>query len=56
MFNTLAKGGILMIPLILCSLIALTIFIERLRYLKKSKIDTIEFMKNIRLNITQNQL
>lgn len=56
MLSTLIKGGILMVPLILCSLIALTIFIEKIKSLKQSRIDTDEFMKNIRLNIKQNQV
>ena len=43
-FNVIIKGGILMIPIALCSIVALAIIIERFISLRRASIDTREFM------------
>ena len=47
MFDIIQKGGAIIYPIILCSIIAFAIIMERLYYLSKTKIDTVAFMNNI---------
>jgi len=56
MLDIIQKGGPLMYPILLCSIIALAIVIERLYYLHKIKIDTKEFMSNIEITIKRNRI
>src|SRR3990172_8330280 len=42
------KGGLLMYPILLCSLIAVVIVVERFLVLRKSQIDTGQFMMRLR--------
>jgi len=48
MFELITKGGILMVPLIVCSVIALAIFIERFQNLRRTAMDSRKFMEQIR--------
>lgn len=48
LFQIIAKGGILMIPIFLCSIISLAIFIERLLALRKVRINARTFMLQIK--------
>ncbi len=48
MFDPILKGGIVMIPLLLCSVIALVISIERWLYLRHARVDTSRLMGKIR--------
>ena len=52
-FNVIMKGGILMIPIGLCSIVALAIIIERFFSLRRASIDTREFMDTMRLKYDQ---
>ena len=47
MINLIAKGGIAMYPIILCSVIGLSVFIDRLWTLRRSKIIPPEFVNQI---------
>jgi len=47
MFNIIQKGGAIMYPIILCSIMAFAVILERLYYLRKIKIDTVAFMSKI---------
>ena len=47
MFEMIQKGGAIMYPIILCSIIAFAIILERVNYLRKVKIDAAAFMSNI---------
>ena len=47
-FQLLAKGGVIMYPILLLSIAALYVFIERLLYLRKAAIYKKEFITNIR--------
>jgi biopolymer transport protein ExbB len=47
-FDPILKGGIVMIPLLLCSVIALVISIERWLYLRHARVDTSRLMSKIR--------
>ena len=47
MFDIMQKGGAVMYPIILCSIIAFAIVLERLSYLRKMKIDTVVFMNKV---------
>ena len=47
MFELIQKGGAIMYPIILCSIIAFAIILERVNYLRKVKIDAAAFMSNI---------
>jgi biopolymer transport protein ExbB len=46
--DILLKGGFMMVPLVICSIIAVTIFIERIMFLKRIKIDSESLMARIR--------
>ena len=46
--NLIEKGGLLMWPIIFCSVIALTVFIERMIHLHRSRIDTGRFLHAVR--------
>lgn len=48
MFDSIVRGGVVMIPLILCSIVALVISIERWLYLKNARVDTARLMGKIR--------
>ena len=47
MFNIIQKGGAIMYPIMLCSIMAFAVILERLYYLRKIKIDTVAFMSKI---------
>lgn len=51
MIGLIFKGGLLMVPIILCSILALAIVIERFYHLNRAKINTDEFMDEIRQSI-----
>ncbi len=46
--NYLAKGGIVMIPIILCSLLSLAVFIERVWFMRRSNIIPQDFFEKVR--------
>jgi len=48
LFEPIVKGGIVMIPLLLCSIIALVVSIERWLYLKSARVDSEKLMAKIR--------
>jgi biopolymer transport protein ExbB len=47
-FEPIARGGIVMIPLFLCSIVALVVALERWLYLRHSRVDTTKLMSKIR--------
>ena len=55
-FNVIMKGGILMIPIGLCSIVALAIIIERFFSLRRASIDTREFIDTMRQVLRQNRI
>jgi len=50
------QGGVLMIPIGLCSIVALAIIIERFYSLRRASIDTREFMDTMRQVLRQNRI
>lgn len=56
MFEFIEKGGAIMYPIILCSIIAFGIILERLYYLRKIKIDSVAFMNNIEGALKRNKI
>jgi len=51
MFEPIVRGGIVMIPLFLCSIVALIVSIERWLYLRNAKVDTGRLMGKIRAGL-----
>ncbi len=47
MFDFLAKGGVLVIPILLCSVVALAIFLERLIHFSRIRIRSFGLVKNV---------
>jgi len=45
--NLIVKGGVIMYPIILCSVIALAVFLERLWALRRNRIIPREFIRNV---------
>ena len=56
MIELIQKGGPVMYPIILCSILALAIIIERFYHLYKAKIDTKEFMNNVEITVKRNRI
>ena len=56
MFEIIQKGGAIVYPIILCSIIAFGIILERFYYFHKAKIDTISFMNNIENALKRNKI
>lgn len=56
MFEMIQKGGAIMYPIVLCSVIAFGIVLERLYYLRKMRIDTVAFMNNIEALLKHNKI
>lgn len=48
MWEPIARGGVVMIPLLLCSVIALFVAVERWLYLRHARVDTAALMEKIR--------
>ncbi len=55
-FKVIMQGGVLMIPIGLCSIVALAIIIERFYSLRRASIDTREFMDTMRQVLRQNRI
>ncbi|MEE8317705.1 MAG: MotA/TolQ/ExbB proton channel family protein [Candidatus Omnitrophota bacterium] len=56
MFEIIQKGGPVMYPIILCSIVAFAIVVERFYHLYKAKIDTKDFMNNVEITIKRNRI
>ncbi|KPK38419.1 MAG: hypothetical protein AMJ78_10020 [Omnitrophica WOR_2 bacterium SM23_29] len=56
MLEWIIKGGPVMIPILLCSVLAFAIIIERFLYLQKAKIDTKKFMDDISTSLKRNRI
>ena len=54
--DLIAKGGLLMIPLLLCSVLAVAIICERLILLRRNRIIKIEILKEIEIAIKKQDL
>ena len=55
-FEIIRQGGILMWPILLCSIVGLAIAIERFISLRRATIDTREFMDTMRQVLRQNRI
>ncbi len=56
MLDIIQKGGPVMYPIILCSILAFAIVVERFCHLYKAKIDTKDFMNNVEITIKRNRI
>lgn len=56
MLDLIQKAGPVIYPIILCSILALAIVIERFYFLYKAKIDTRDFMNNVEITIKRNRI
>lgn len=56
MFDMIIKGGPIMYPIILCSIIALAIVVERVFHLYRARIDTKKFMDEIADKLRRNKV
>lgn len=56
MFEFIQRGGPVMYPIILCSIIAFAVILERLYYLRRVKIDVTAFMNNIEGVLKHNKI
>jgi biopolymer transport protein ExbB len=56
MLDLVVKGGPVMYPIILCSIIAMAIIIERVYHLHRAKIDTRKFMDDIANVLRRNKI
>lgn len=56
MFEFLAKGGVLMIPLGVCSILALAIILERTLNLRTRKIIQLDILQQVRDLVAENQV
>lgn len=56
MVDIIVKGGPVMIPLLLASVLALAVALERLWYLFSTRVDSEDLMDEVRLNLNQGKL
>ncbi|MFH1411505.1 MAG: MotA/TolQ/ExbB proton channel family protein [Candidatus Omnitrophota bacterium] len=56
MWEMVIKGGPLMILIIMCSVIAFTVTLERIWHLRRAKINTAEFMEEISETLRRNKI
>ncbi len=56
MLEILVSGGPVMIPLFLCSVIAVAVSLERVWYLVRSRVDTDDLMEDIKLSLGQGKV
>jgi biopolymer transport protein ExbB len=56
MWDVIQKGGPLMYLIVLCSIVALAVVIERLYHLYRAKIDSEMFMENISSTLKRNRI
>lgn len=56
MINLLMEGGVLMVPLLLCSVILVYVFVERLLFIRKSANLDPKIMKQLRDQIADNNI
>ncbi len=56
MFDIIQKGGPVMYPIILCSVLALAIILEKMYHLYRAQIDTKKFMEEITNTIKRNKI
>ncbi|MGB2662213.1 MAG: MotA/TolQ/ExbB proton channel family protein, partial [Candidatus Omnitrophota bacterium] len=56
MWGLIIKGGPLMFLILLCSVIALAVFLERMWRLYQSRINTEEFMEDIAETLKRNKI
>ena len=56
MIDFLAKGGILVVPILLCSMVALAIFLERLIHFSRIRIRGFGLVKNVAKHVRDGEL
>jgi biopolymer transport protein ExbB len=56
MFDILVKGGFIMYPLLLCSIISMAIFLERLFYFWSIRQNSDELMSDVKLYLKQGKV
>jgi len=56
MIDFLAKGGILVVPILLCSMVALAIFLERLIHFSRIRIRGFGLVKNVARHVRNGEL
>ncbi len=56
MFDFLAKGGVLVMPILLCSMVALAIFLERLIHFSRIRIRGFGLVKNVAKHVRNGEL
>jgi len=56
MFDFLAKGGILVVPILLCSMVALAILLERLIHFSRIRIRGFGLVKNVARHVRDGEL
>lgn len=55
MLEWIVRGGPMMIPILLCSILALAVIMERFMYLRKIKLDTKKFMNDVSDSLKRNR-
>ena len=55
MLEWIIRGGPMMVPILLCSVLALAIILERFMYLQKIKLDTKKFMSEVSDSLIRNR-
>ncbi len=53
MLDILTQGGVTIIPLLICSVVALAITLERVIFLKKSKVNNFKLLEKVKLKLNR---
>ena len=56
LWDLFLKGGPVMVPILLCSIVALAVVMDRLYHLRKAKIDTERFLETISSSLKRNRV
>jgi biopolymer transport protein ExbB len=56
LFKLLREGGVLMIPLLLCSIVMVYVFVERLMAIRKAASDDAQFINRVREQVSDGNL
>ncbi len=56
LFGLMAKGGVLMIPIIFCSILSITLIIERAISMRRTRIDSEKFMERMNGLLKRNKV
>lgn len=56
MVDVIVRGGLIMVPLLLCSVLAVAVSLERIWFMVKARVDTEDLMEDVKLALAQGKV